>query len=122
MGVRPRPLFLSHEFRRCLTLPHPSECSTISAVGLSYRVRDGTGRFPHAITTGNPATNPRTSYLRCVRGGETMRVPCSWTKLYSVTNHFTLTHPVSAVARLGGGGLLVVNHMVDASTTRFFDT
>ena len=39
--------------RRRPTLPHPSECSTIGAVGLSFRVRDGTGRFPHAITTAN---------------------------------------------------------------------
>ena len=36
--------------RRCPTLPHPSGCSTIGAVGLSFRVRDGTGRFPHAMT------------------------------------------------------------------------
>ena len=37
--------------RRCPTLPHPHECSTIGAVGLSFRVRNGTGRFPHAMTT-----------------------------------------------------------------------
>ena len=36
--------------RRCPTLPHPHECSTIGAVGLSFRVRNGTGRFPHAMT------------------------------------------------------------------------
>ena len=35
--------------RRCPTLPHPGGCSTIGAVGLSFRVRDGTGRFPHAV-------------------------------------------------------------------------
>src|ERR1700694_1328883 len=35
---------------RCPTLPHPPGCSTIGAVGLSFRVRDGTGRFPHAMT------------------------------------------------------------------------
>ncbi len=35
--------------RRCPTLPHPHECSTIGAGGLSFRVRDGTGRFPTAI-------------------------------------------------------------------------
>ena len=37
-------------FRRCPTLPHPPGCSTIGAVGLSFRVRNGTGRFPHAMT------------------------------------------------------------------------
>ena len=36
--------------RRRPTLPHPPGCSTIGAVGLSFRVRDGTGRFPHAVT------------------------------------------------------------------------
>ena len=35
--------------RRCPTLPHPPGCSTIGAVGLSFRVRDGSGRFPHAM-------------------------------------------------------------------------
>ncbi len=38
MGVRRRP-----------TLPHPGGCSTIGAGGLSFRVRDGTGRFPFAV-------------------------------------------------------------------------
>ena len=37
--------------RRCLTLPHTLVCSTISAVRLSFRVRNGAGRFPDAITT-----------------------------------------------------------------------
>ena len=46
--------------RRCPTLPHPPGCSTIGAVGLSFRVRNGTGRFPHAMTavTLLPGTNP----------------------------------------------------------------
>ena len=43
----PRPLMV---VRRRPTLPHSSGCSTIGAVGLSFRVRDGTGRFPHAVT------------------------------------------------------------------------
>ena len=38
MGVRRRP-----------TLPQPGGCSTIGAEGLSFRVRDGTGRFPFAV-------------------------------------------------------------------------
>ena len=36
--------------RRCPTLPHRGRCSTIGAEGLSFRVRDGTGRFPFAMT------------------------------------------------------------------------
>ena len=37
--------------RRCPTLPHPGGCSTIGAERLSFRVRNGTGRFPFAMTT-----------------------------------------------------------------------
>ena len=36
---------------RCLTLPQPHDCSTISAVKLSYRDRNGTGRTLDAKTT-----------------------------------------------------------------------
>ena len=36
--------------RRCPTLPHPGGCSTIGAGGLSFRVRNGAGRFPSAMT------------------------------------------------------------------------
>ena len=51
--------------RRCPTLPHPVECSTIGAGGLSFRVRNGTGRFPSAMAavtlrnsvTSEPATH-----------------------------------------------------------------
>ena len=32
------------------TLPHRLQCSTIGAERLSFRVRNGTGRFPFAIT------------------------------------------------------------------------
>jgi len=39
--------------RRRPTLPHPGGCSTIGAEGLSFRVRDGTGRFPFAVTAAN---------------------------------------------------------------------
>ena len=37
--------------RRRPTLPPRLQGSTIGAVGLSFRVRNGTGRFPHAKTT-----------------------------------------------------------------------
>src|SRR5699024_9716440 len=35
--------------RRCPTLPHPLECSTIGAGRLSFRVRYVSGRFPLAM-------------------------------------------------------------------------
>src|SRR5207237_2016469 len=34
----------------CPTLAHPGGCSTIGAGGLSFRVRDGSGRFPSAMS------------------------------------------------------------------------
>src|SRR6185436_1363250 len=56
--------FFRVECRRRPTLPHPDECSTIGAGGLSFRVRDGTGRSPSANPTDNtmnlsPPQNPR---------------------------------------------------------------
>src|SRR5687767_11331012 len=55
--------------RRCPTLPHPVGCSTIGAVGLSFRVRNGTGRFPHAMTAVTLAPQPwgsgKTVVTRC---------------------------------------------------------
>ena len=45
------PLFLKAGWRWCPTLPHPGECSTIGVSRLSFRVRNGTGRFPGAMTT-----------------------------------------------------------------------
>lgn len=87
-------------------------------MGLSYRVRDGTGRFPHAITTGNPATNPCTvTTSNHAWGDETMGSRVSWTKLYYVTNHYP--QPTHQPTGWGVGGLLVVNHMVDANITFF---
>ena len=42
-------LFLLMFVRRRPTLPHRSQCSTIGAEGLSFRVRNGSGRFPFAM-------------------------------------------------------------------------
>ena len=44
--------------RRRPTLPHTPVCSTIGAVGLSFRVRNGTGRFPHAMTAVTRSPSP----------------------------------------------------------------
>lgn len=56
--------------RRRATLPHPLECSTIAAPGLSYRVRNGTGRLTRAMTTANltaTARKPKESKPACHR-------------------------------------------------------
>src|SRR5437588_12694668 len=49
--------------RRCPTLPHRPRCSTIGAGGLNFRVRNGTGCFPTAMTT---ETFNRTRWTRWV--------------------------------------------------------
>src|SRR5690625_3588013 len=51
--------------RRCPTLPHSLGCSTIGAEGLSFRVRDGTGRFPFAVTAVTCVTQPVFYCLGC---------------------------------------------------------
>src|SRR3954462_2427463 len=43
--------FLVKIVRRRPTLPQGPPCSTIGAVRLSFRVRNVTGRFPHAMAT-----------------------------------------------------------------------
>ena len=51
--------------------PTPKQCSTIDAVGLNFRVRNGNGCGPHAMATGNTKSefrNPKSeSRLRCDR-------------------------------------------------------
>ena len=89
--------------RRRPTLPHTPVCSTIGAVGLSFRVRNGTGRFPHAMTavTLSPCCGPG----QCSRVAS--RVAC-----------YTIIHLLPQCAARGaavvGGGLLGVNRIVDA--------
>ena len=50
-SVHPEPE--SNPPRRRATLPHPVECSTIAVPGLSFRVRNGTGRLTWAMTAAN---------------------------------------------------------------------
>lgn len=49
--------------RRCPTLPFRVENSTIGAERLSFRVRDGTGRFPLAVAAVTLSCDQHTSYL-----------------------------------------------------------
>ena len=90
--------------RRCPTLPHPPGCSTIGAVGLSFRVRNGTGRFPHAMTavTLLPVTNPFRGWC-----GKSVVTTCG--VVFSCFG--------SGQQRVG---LLVGNHIVDASRVMYF--
>src|SRR6476660_9389706 len=91
----PRPMCV----RRCPTLPHPPGCSTIGAVGLSFRVRNGTGRFPHAMTAVTLVP------------GQTLGVggkSCGYNMVLLFSCWFR-----AVTTRVGG--LLVGNHIVDAS-------
>jgi hypothetical protein len=97
--------------RRCPTLPHPPGCSTIGAVGLSFRVRNGTGRFPHAVTAVTlvpvPLAVPGAGnlWLQHVRCKKSQRWCC-----YSVV---VVLFPAATPCDTG---LLSGNHIVDASS------
>ena len=55
--------------RRRATLPHPSGCSTIAVPGLSFRVRNGSGRLPWAMAAANLLlTIPRATLARVPAG------------------------------------------------------
>ena len=70
--------------RRCLTLPHTLVCSTISAVRLSFRVRNGAGRFPDAITTAKNIGG-----TRCVHSVVFCVVLFVWTRVIECSFVFT---------------------------------
>ena len=56
--------------RRRATLPHPSRCSTIAVPGLSFRVRNGSGRLPWAMAAANLVLYiPRDRVSTCSLGG-----------------------------------------------------
>ena len=106
MWLGPRPMCV----RRCPTLPHPPGCSTISAVGLSFRVRNGTGRFPHAMTAVTLCPHPGwPRFGGFFPGGKFLGynsalVGAVWC-CYSVLFWFAIQQ-----------GMLFGNHIVDASS------
>ena len=56
--------------RRRATLPHPSGCSTIAVPGLSFRVRNGSGRLPWAMAAANLVLYiPQDRVSTCSLGG-----------------------------------------------------
>jgi hypothetical protein len=60
-----------NDVRRRPTLPHPGGCSTIGAGRLSFRVRNGTGRFPAAmtaVTLWNSQLSGNPTHEACGRG------------------------------------------------------
>ena len=80
VGTDPIPVVCA---RWCPTLPHPGGCSTIGAVRLSFRVRDGSGRFPVAVTTETTTWAVRQcscdSVIRLPANTHTrMRMLCVW--------------------------------------------
>ena len=91
--------------RRCPTLPHPSGCSTIGAVGLSFRVRDGTGRFPHAMTAVTLVPDPRGRRLCAGLVGVGKSLWCS-----ARGGRYSIVVPVHRTTV----GLLVGSRIVDA--------
>ena len=71
-GGATQPMFV----RRCPTLPHRLQCSTIGAERLSFRVRYVSGRFPLAMAAVTLwSYEPHTLTLSCGGGAHT---PCCW--------------------------------------------
>ena len=69
--------------RRRATLPHPLKCSTIAVQGLSFRVRNGTGRLTLAMVAANlqPITAPAGGRRHvAVREPDNGREFVPWTK------------------------------------------
>ena len=97
--------------RWCPTLPHPGGCSTIGAVRLSFRVRDGSGRFPVAVTTETTTWAVRQcscdSVIRLPANTHTrMRMLCVWLvvglgvdRIVDALRMLTRAHPWASHAR-----------------------
>ena len=123
--------------RWCPTLPHPGGCSTIGAVRLSFRVRDGAGRFPVAVTTETAVGSAvpsrvvdsvvwlpfATAHLRLVGGWVWLR---GWVGCGPYSGRFALTvlphvpfAPLPAVLAAGGwvwGVVVCVGRLVPVSS------
>ena len=84
--------------RRRATLPHPLGCSTIAVQGLSFRVRNGTGRLTLAMAAANLVDLPRD-----IPGGSDRDGPGTgqWTRKVSCDAFRTLpavgNHPKDAI-------------------------
>ena len=89
--------------RWCPTLPHPGGCSTIGAVRLSFRVRDGCRAFPCRC-------DHRDDYVGSAR-------PSSLVRVYSVVRVTAPSQPTLPLARgvCGWWCGLGVDRIVDAS-------
>lgn len=95
--------------RRCPTLPHSFGCSTIGAVGLSFRVRNGIRAFPPRYDRRNPLNpNPLHHGWGRVNLWVTNSVTLS-IQLSAFNDHRTHTH-----RRVWD--LLVGDRLVDANT------
>ena len=83
--------------RRCPTLPHPGGCSTIGVGSLSFRVRNGSGRWPSRYDHRDVRSGLVLIVLVCGSG---------WVGRGPYSGRFT--PPPAAPARAGLGGLLVL--------------
>ena len=83
------------------TLPHPPRCSTISANRLSYRVRNGTGRFPIAINhRHNIRNNTPTTHKPWGAAPDTAQQTRT-TKFFSDNTHASPNTPHKRVVNIG---------------------
>ena len=116
--------------RWCPTLPHPGGCSTIGAVRLSFRVRDGSGRVPVAVTTETSGWAVRcvdsVVWLACTRTHSHMRVRVWgwwWVGCGPYSGRFRAyrcsPRPTHRVVVGVGGGVVCVGLLVPVSSNRY---
>src|SRR5665811_471965 len=94
--------------RRRPTLPHRHQCSTIGAEGLSFRVRNGAGRFPFAMTAvtlgryslGSQQTHTKNSILLCVCVPDRISGTAQWTRGNAIKSYCVLSYRLISTGQL----------------------
>ena len=108
----------SSVMRRCATLPHPVGCSTIAVPGLSFRVRNGSGRLPWAMAAASLQLSTRVGWLcGCLgTGGWTRRV-CVFVVVDRVLVGLVSVSRMLGQCPWNGSGVFVFRPLVPVSST-----
>ena len=97
--------FSANNFPAATYSPTPQGCSTIGPEGLSCRVRNGIGRFPHGMTTGKksqpPPSQVNAQTKNQIKCGQASR-PISTGQLHVLPRFHT--PPINQVVYLGSSG------------------
>ena len=100
--------FSANNFPAATYSPTPQGCSTIGPEGLSCRVRNGIGRFPHGMTTGKKL-QPPPSHINAQTKQSNKRNKCGQASRPISTGQLHVlprfhTPPINQVVYLGSSG------------------